>query len=79
LALAFKQAGQDWIGYDTQQSRSTGAPWTRFVEGSTPRQLALFGFPEPGHPIWSEDLLAETAKRYPELDLTEWREKLGSS
>lgn len=79
LALAFKQAGQDWIGYDTQQSRSTGAPWTRFVEGSTPRQLALFGFPEPGHPIWGEDLLAETAKRYPELDLTEWREQLGSS
>ena len=50
LGLAFKRAGQDWIGYDTQQSRSTGSAWTHFAEHSTPRQLALFGFPEPGHP-----------------------------
>ena len=78
LGLAFKRAGQDWIGYDTQQSRSTGAPWTSFVEGSTPRQLELFGFPPPGHPVWSEDLLAETARRYPGLDLTPWRQALAS-
>ena len=37
VGLAFKRAGQDWIGYDTQQSRSTGEPWTHFVERSTPR------------------------------------------
>ena len=29
LGLAFKRAGQDWIGYDSQQSRSTGAAWTQ--------------------------------------------------
>ena len=72
LGLAFKRAEQDWIGYDTQQSRSTGTAWTRFVEGSTPRELDLFGFPQPGHPIWSESLLEETADRYPKLDLTSW-------
>jgi hypothetical protein len=78
LALAFKRAGQDWIGYDQQQSRSTGAPWTTFVEGSTPRELELFGFPPPGHPVWSEGLLAETARRYPGLDLSPWSAELGS-
>jgi hypothetical protein len=77
VALAFKRAGQDWIGYDTQQSRSTGVEWTTFVEHSTPRQLELFGFPVPGHEIWSEELLAQTALRYPKLDLTPWREALG--
>jgi hypothetical protein len=76
VALAFKRAGQDWIGYDQQQSRSTGTPWTKFVEGSTPRELELFGFPPPGHEIWSQELLEETAKRYPKLDLTPWRESL---
>ena len=79
MGLAFKRAGQDWIGYDTQQSRSTGDAWTHFVEGSTPRQLALFGFPEPGHPIWNESVLAETARRYPKLDLTPWRDSLSVS
>jgi hypothetical protein len=75
-AAAFKHAGQDWIGYDTQQSRSTGPEWTRFVEGSTPRQLELFGFPPPGHPVWTEALLGKTAFRYPELDLEPWRARL---
>jgi len=74
LALAFKHAGHEWIGYDTQQSRSTGPEWTTFVERSTPRELALFGFPPPGHPIWTEPVLEETAKRYPKLDLTPWRQ-----
>lgn len=76
VALAFKRAGHDWIGYDQQQSRSTGPEWTRFVEGSTPRELELFGFPPPGHPIWSETLLRETQARYPKLDLEPWRQPL---
>ncbi len=74
LALAFKRAGQDWIGYDSQQSRSTGPEWTTFAERSTPRELELFGWPPPGHPIWSARLLDETARRYPELDLEPWRQ-----
>lgn len=78
LALAFKRAGQDWIGYDQQQSRSTGPEWTQFVEGSSPRELELFGFPPPGHPVWNEEVLARTALRYPKLDLTPWRDTLGS-
>ena len=73
VALAFKRSGQDWIGYDTQQSVSTGPEWTTFVEQSTPRQLELFGFPPPGHPIWSESLLDQTAERYPKLELALWR------
>jgi len=77
LGLSFKRGDHEWIGYDTQQSRSTGEPWTNFVEGSTPRDLALFGFPGPGHLIWTDELLAETQKRYPKLDLTPWREALG--
>jgi hypothetical protein len=77
-AIAFKHAGQDWIGYDQQQSRSTGPAWTAFVEGATPRQLELFGFPPPGHPIWTDRLLDHTSFRYPALDLAPWRERLAT-
>jgi hypothetical protein len=79
VALAFKRAAQDWIGYDQQQSRSTGSEWTSFVEGSTPRELELFGFPPPGHAIWSEQLIRATALRYPKLDLAPWRDALRSA
>lgn len=78
LALGFKQAGQDWIGYDQAQSRSTGPEWTRFAEHASPRELELFGFPPPGHPIWSDALLRATAARYPRMDLDPWRAMIGS-
>ena len=76
LAIAFKPAGVDWIGYQSYQSKSTSLDWVKFVEGSTPRELELFGFPPPGHPIWDAALLDGTAERYPDLDLTPWRDAL---
>lgn len=76
LSIAFKDAQAEWIAYNTQQSVSTGIEWTVFVEGSTPRELALFGWPQPGHPIWTERLLTQTQQRYPELDLGPWRAAL---
>jgi hypothetical protein len=76
LGVAFKVAGQDWIGFDAVQSRSTSPNWVSFVEASGPRELALFGFPPPGHPIWDAAFLSQTAERYPELDLSPWRAAL---
>ena len=53
-----------------------GPEWIRFAQRASPRELALFGFPPPGHPIWTEELLAELAVRYPRLDLGPWRDQL---
>ncbi len=78
MALAFKGADQDWIGYQSAHSRATSPAWTTFVEGSTPRELALFGFPPPGHPVWNRTLLDATAVRYPKLDLRPWQAALTS-
>jgi hypothetical protein len=77
IALAWRHAAHEWIGYDQAQSRSTGSAWIRFVERSTPRELELLGFPPPGHEVWNAELLDETQVRYPKLDLEPWRSKLG--
>jgi hypothetical protein len=74
LNVSFKHAHQDWVGYHAPQSNSTSHETTVFIEGSTPRELALIGFPEPGHRIWDDEMLAATAERYPGLDLTPWRD-----
>jgi len=71
--VAYKRADATWIGYHAPQSKSTHPGWTRFVEGSTPRELELFGFPPPGHPVWTDELIAATQVRYPRLDLEPWR------
>jgi hypothetical protein len=76
LSASYKGAGQDWIGYHTMQSRSTSPDWVAFVEASTPDELALFGFPAPGHPVWSEELLDATQRLYRRLDLAPWRSML---
>ncbi len=44
-----------------------------------PRELELFGFPPPGHPIWDDALLRRVALRYPALDLEPWRRALESA
>lgn len=76
MALAFRHAAHEWIGYDQAQSRATSTEWTRFAERCSPRQLALFGFPPPGHPVWTDEVLDATAVRYPLMDLRPWREAL---
>jgi hypothetical protein len=76
LALAFRRAEVEWIGYNQAQSRSTDPEWTRFAQQATPRQLELFGFPPPGHPVWTHEVLAATALLYPRLDLDPWRAAL---
>jgi hypothetical protein len=78
LALAFKRAGHDWVGYDTQQPEANAEEWVHFVQCSTVRELALFGFPPPGHQIWTHELLAALAQRYPGLDLGPWHDALDS-
>jgi hypothetical protein len=74
LNVSFKRAGHDWVGYHAWQSGANGAESTAFIEGSTPRELELVGFPPPGHEIWDDAMLDATAERYPNLDLTPWRE-----
>ena len=76
LNVSYKVAGIDWIGYHAWQSKANDPEWTAFVEGSTPRELALFGFPEPGDPIWTPDAPRGDRRRYPNLDLTPWRTAL---
>jgi hypothetical protein len=79
LNVSFRKTGQDWVGFHSPQSNATSPHWAAFVEGSTPRELALFGFPPPGHEIWDVELLDATAERYPGLDIEPWRAALTSA
>ena len=47
VAVAFKNAATEWIGYDTQQSRSTGTEWTEFVGAPRPASWRSSAGPRP--------------------------------
>jgi hypothetical protein len=74
--LPAKPAVAEWGQRMSWPMRSHELEWYRFVHRATPRQLALFGFPPPGHPYWTETTLAGTAQRYPGLNMTPWRQAL---
>jgi hypothetical protein len=76
LNISYKVAGQDWIGFHAVQSNATHPAWVQFVETGTPRTLELFGFPPPGHPVWTEALVDATTEKYPNLDVGPWRRAL---
>jgi hypothetical protein len=76
MNISYRRAEQDWIGYHAFQSRGQGPAIVQFIESCSIRELELFGFPPPGHPIWTEDLLERTNRRYPGLDMAPWRKAL---
>ena len=76
LHLAYRPARAEWGQRMPWPGRSHEPAWYEFVHRATPRQLAFFGFPPPGHPYWTEATLTGTAERYPGLNLTPWHSAL---
>ncbi|MFI6347186.1 phytanoyl-CoA dioxygenase family protein [Streptomyces sp. NPDC050560] len=78
MNLAYRTAGTDWLGLQSFPRIAMVPAWGRFVAARTPRELALFGFPPPGHDAYDEDVLEGMERRYPGLDTTPWRAALTS-
>lgn len=74
LHLGYRPAHVEWGQRMSWVNRSHETAWYQFVHQAAPRQLALFGFPPPGHQYWTEATLTGTAQRYPGLDMTPWRQ-----
>lgn len=72
MHLSFRPAAVEWAHRHSWAHRSHNPEWYQFVPRATPQQLALFGFPPPGHPYWTPETIAGVAKRYPELDMAAW-------
>lgn len=79
MHLVYRPASAEWGQRMAWVSRSHEPGWYRFVHRATPRQLALFGFPPPGHPYWTGGALAGTAQRYPGLDMAPWQALCGEA
>jgi hypothetical protein len=71
----FKAAGDESIGYHAWQYHHT-RPWARIFDHATPEQLACFGVQRPGDPFWTDVTLARAQARYPNWDLTPYREAM---
>jgi hypothetical protein len=79
LHVNFRRADAEWAVRHSWLQRSIEPAWHAFVAAATPRQLELFGVPPPGHAFWTDETLAGMQVRYPDLDLTPWRQAVSTA
>jgi hypothetical protein len=75
LLTSYRPAEAEWMQRYGWADRGYWPGWRPFVEAASPDQLALVGFPPPGHPFWTPATLHAVATRYPGLDLEPWRQR----
>jgi hypothetical protein len=78
VMACFKKAGDESIGFHAWQFHHL-KPWWNIFNHATPEQLACFGVQLPGDPFWTETTLARAQARYPDWDLTPYREGTSKS
>lgn len=72
LHLNVRTAAAEWANRGPWGDTANRPSWRTFVEHCGPRELALFGFPPPGHAYWTTATLEGVASRYPDLDMSPW-------
>lgn len=73
LLTDYKQKGTPWAGKLAWPNRANDPNMTEAIVRMSVRERDLFGWPPPGHEYWNEQTLADTAARYPGIDLTAYR------
>ena len=75
VTSCFKKAGNEAIGYMAWQFQHT-KPWYRIFDHATPDQLGCFGVPKPGDSFWTEQTLSAAQLRYPNWDMSPYKDGL---
>ncbi|XOV82584.1 MAG: phytanoyl-CoA dioxygenase family protein [bacterium] len=75
VMACFKKAGDESIGYHAWPFHHL-KPWNELFARATPDQLSCFGVHPPGHAFWNDVTLAHAQQRYPDWDMTPYREAL---
>ncbi len=64
MHVSYRSAAAEWGNYQAWAIKGFSAEWHDFVQQATPRQLAVLGFPAPGHPFWTA---SHSGRRRPSL------------
>ena len=71
--LVYRGKRHAFAGYHQWSGKGEEPEMKRFIEGATPRQRELLGFPAAEDEYWNEQTLAAVAKRYPKMDMKPYR------
>lgn len=74
LLADYMARGAPWLGKRAWPDSALQPGWEALLAACTPRQRDLFGFPLPGHDYWNDQTVADVGRRWPEVDMTPYRE-----
>ncbi len=77
LLADYQARGTTWGGKMAWQKQAPWPPWAKAMARCSVRERDLFGFPRPGDDYWDDQTLADTAARYPGMDLTPYAPPAG--
>jgi len=73
MTVGYKASGNEMIGFHVWQS-AADRPWPILLNNATPSQLQCIGIPLPGDPFWTERTLRLTELRWPDWDMSLYKQ-----
>jgi ectoine hydroxylase-related dioxygenase (phytanoyl-CoA dioxygenase family) len=76
LLADYRSADSPWIQKQAFGNQGNRAETAEFITRITPEQRTLLDIPPPGHPYWNDQTVTDMAIRYPDIDMTPYRDRL---
>ena len=73
VLIDYEVWGSRWTGKVAWPESGNTDEWVELMERATPRQRAVFGFPEVGDPYWDAETIEGVSHRYPNMDMDPYR------
>lgn len=74
--IVWRRAGYEWMGWRAFPREGNDPNMARFLTRATVEQRNVIGFPAPGHPYWTDETINGVSLRYPDMDMTPYKEAL---
>ncbi len=69
----WRHRAAEWVNWQSLAPRMSQMP-TRYLSELSVEQRTVLGFAAPGDPYWTAETLDSVGQRYPEMDMTPYRE-----
>jgi ectoine hydroxylase-related dioxygenase (phytanoyl-CoA dioxygenase family) len=76
--ITYRAAAHGWLGRKGWAGDAPERELTEFITRATVEQRSLIGFPKPGDPYWTEEMVERVGERYRGMDMEPYRAALGA-
>ena len=76
--ITYAPAAWKWLGIVGWSAQAIRPEFRQWIEGASPEERTLLGFPSPGHEYWTPETLEGVAARYPAMDMTPYKRAIAN-